>query len=375
MSIKETLLRILLKIYYRIKFNIIVDFNDFNPKRTDPYFLIGNHACLQDGLFTSIFLKRYPYPIINSFAFTNRMMKFLLTKMIYAIPKRKGQNDISTIREMMRVVKNGRGIMLFPEGNASLFGEQSVIPFSTVKLLKKFKLDIVICLTNGAYLTMPRWGDVSTKRGLIKLNYYRLFKGDELDNYSLDEIFEKLVAALKFNDFDWNREFRYSYKAKKRALGLEKYIYYCPKCKKHQTIKTKNNDIFCDNCGLIASFNHYSLLTGLEFDNLVAWDKLQKSQLPLILKEVIYTFGSMFKVDMTELESQEMGYADIELVNKQLFVQNRMKEFLFELDKIIGLTLTRKNEVSFDYGKDTYLFKLNDPLLIYDAIKYLKGEK
>ncbi|MFO7968655.1 MAG: hypothetical protein ACQERX_01145 [Bacillota bacterium] len=376
-KLKIYIIRQLVKLFYRIKFKLRVNFNDFNPKRKDAYFLIGNHSFLHDGLIHAMFLKKYPFPIINSFMFTNEKMKYILTKVIYSIPKRKGQIDISTLREIIRIIKNDRGIMLFPEGNSSFFGKESDIPFSTVKLFKKFKIDVVICKTNGAYLTSARWGKKATRRGLIEMNYYTLFKGDELAEYSDKEIYEKTKSALTFNDFAWNREEKHLYNPNKRALGLETYMYVCPKCLSHQTLSTKDNRIFCDKCGEIAHFNAYSLLSGLEFDNLIEWDKLQKARLPKILKNIIYTSGSMFKVDVKDYSTEDMGYVDMELnsFSNNLFIQNRDQESKFDLSKIEGLTLTRKKEISFDYKKSTYLFKLEDPMLIYDSINFLKEDK
>ncbi|MCF7924740.1 MAG: hypothetical protein K9L64_06540 [Candidatus Izimaplasma sp.] len=373
-KLKIYLIRQLVKLFYRIKFKLKVNFNDFNHKRKDAYFLIGNHAFLHDGLIHAMFLKKYPFPIINSFMFTNQKMKYILTKVITSIPKRKGQIDITTLREMMRIIKNNRGIMVFPEGNSSFFGKESEIPFSTVKLFKKFKIDVVVCKTNGAYLTSARWGKKATKRGLIEMNYYTLFKGDELENYTNDQVYKKMKDALAFNDFAWNRKEKHLYNPKHRALGLETYIYVCPKCLSYQSLSTKGNQIFCDNCGEIGHFNEYSLLSGLPFDNLIAWDKLQKERLPEIVKNIISSSGSMHKVDMREYTTKSIGFVDIELSSSRdnLIVINNNQEIKFELNKIQGLTLTRKKEVSFDYKGLTYLFKLEDPMLIYDAINYLK---
>ncbi|QWC00106.1 hypothetical protein KHQ88_00640 [Mycoplasmatota bacterium] len=377
-KLKIFIIRQLVKIYYRLKFKIVVNFNDFNPKRTDPYFLIGNHAFLHDGLIHAMLLKRYPYPIINAFMFTNEKMKYILTKVIYSIPKRKGQIDISTIREMLNVVKKKkRGIMVFPEGNSSFFGKESGFPFSTVKLFKKFKIDVVVVKTNGAYLSSPRWGLKPTRKGLIELNYHTLFKGDELERYSEEEIYEQLTEALSFNDFDWNRERKYLYKPKERALGLETYIYYCPKCHNHQSLSTKGNQIYCDHCGEIAHFNAYSLISGLEFDNLVEWDILQKEHLPKILENIIYTSGQMYKVDMKTFALEDYGRVDFEInpFSKGVFIQNKDTETVFEVDNIEGLTLTRKKEISFDHKRSTYLFKLDDPMIVLDSINYLKEGK
>ena len=375
MSIKEILLKPFLTLFYRSKFKFEVNYGDFDPKRTDPYFLIGNHSSLHDGLFTATFLKKYPYPVINAFMFVNKTMKFVLKKLIYSIPKRKGQSDITTIREMMKVIKSGRGVMLFPEGNSSYFGEQSEIPFSTVKLFKKFKLDVVICKTNGSYLAAPRWGDKITQGGLLELNFKVLFKANELENLSLDYIYDKLVEEMKFNDFDWNRERKYLYRPKQRALGVENYIYVCPKCFNHQTISTSRNDIYCSNCGKIAYFNEYSLLSGIDFDNLVEWNKLQKTKIPEIANTNVRSEGILYLVDTIKYKSKKIGFVETELYNNKLVSKNNDYEYVFDIDVISGLTLTKKNQISFDYEDKTYLFRLKDPMLYFDVINYIKEKR
>ncbi len=375
MNLKEVLLKPFLTFFYRNKFKFEVNYGDFNPKRTDPYFLIGNHSSLHDGLFTATFLKKYPYPVINAFMFVNKTMKFVLKKLIYSIPKRKGQSDITTIREMMKVIKSGRGVMLFPEGNSSYFGEQSEIPFSTVKLFKKFKLDVVICKTNGSYLAAPRWGEKITQNGLLELNFKVLFKAEELEKLSLEYIYETLVEEMKFNDFDWNRERRYLYKPKKRALGVENYVYVCPKCLSHQTITTSKNDIYCSKCGKIAYFNEYSLISGLNFDNLVDWNKLQKTKIPEIASTNVQSEGIMYLVDTIKYKSKKLGKVETELRDDKFFAKLEDQEYVFDLDVLSGLTLTKKNQVSFDYQDKTYLFRLKDPMLYVDVIDYIKEKK
>jgi len=374
LKIRESIYRLLFKFYYKLKFKFVVKYNDFDPKRKDPYILVGNHSCLHDGIFISTLLRKPPVPVINAFLFVSPFTKFLLTKMYPSIPKRKGQSDLVTVRSMMRTLKGGRGVMLFPEGNSSYYGKESTIPFSTVKFFKKVKRDIVVVKNNGGYLVNARWGAKDVKRGLIEVEFFTLFKGEELEKYSLDEIYSKLQEAIKFNDYDWNREKKHEYNPKKRALGLEKFMYVCPKCNSHQTISTKGNKVFCKNCGEIAHFNKYCLLEGLEFDNLVDWGEYQKNRIPEISKKILYTFGDMFDVDVIKYEKYKIGYVDIEFIENTLHVQHRDKEYSFSLAKIENITLTLKREISFNYEDKTYLFVLRDPMLIYDVVKYKMEE-
>jgi 1-acyl-sn-glycerol-3-phosphate acyltransferase len=361
------------KVIFRSRFNIKVQYNDFDPKRNDAYVLVGNHPCLHDGIYTSTYLKHPPMPVISATMFVRPLLKFVLTKLYPSISKRKGQNDIITVRKMMKTTKAGRGVMLFPEGNSSYYGNHSPIPYSTVKLLKKLKKDVVVIKTNGAYLSAARWGSKSVKNGLIELNFYTLFKGEDLANLSLEKIYNDLSEELKFNDYEWNREKLYKYNPRKRALGLERFIYLCPKCGEHQVISTKGNKVFCKNCGEIAHFNEYCFLEGLEFDNLVDWGNLQREALPKISKERIHSKGTLYNIDTVKYKSKKVGNVNIELFDEKLVLNSEEKKYSFDLDKIVGLALTFKEEISFDYEEETYFINLKDPMLFYEMIKYKTG--
>jgi ribosomal protein S27E len=363
-----------LRQFYKGIFDFDVNYIDFDPNREDAYVLIGNHPCLHDGVYASTFLKNPPKPVINAFMFVSWAWKFLLTRVYPSIAKRKGQNDIVTVRSMMKTLNSGRGIMLFPEGNSSYFGEQSDVPFSTFKFLKKVEKDIVICKVNGAYLTAPRWGEVRTKKGKVEMNFIRLIKGEEIKNLSVEEISSKIIEAIKFNDFDWNREHKNIYKNIHRAEGIERFIYICPKCMSHQTITGKGNSVYCSKCGEIAKFNSYTLLEGLDFDNLVDWSKLQSKKIPELAKIELHTTGRMFDVDTTKYKQKRIGKVKVSIIDDELIAQHRKKKYSFGLDKIFGITLTRKDEVSFDYEEKTYFIKLKDPMLFYEIIKYKKGD-
>ena len=373
MSLKFEFYRYLVKSFYNHLFDLEIHYNNFDPDREDAYILVGNHPCLHDGVYISPQLKKPPAPIINTFMFTSKIWKFVLTKIYPSIAKRKGQNDIITVRAMMQTIHDGRGVMLFPEGNASYYGEQSEIPYSTVKFMKKMKKDIVVIKTNGAYLVAPRWGKKRIKKGLLEIHVDTLIKGKELENFTTDEIYDKIKEAIKFNDFDWNRKKMHEYKPKHRALGLERFMYVCPICKSHQTIHTKGNTIYCKQCGEIAHFNEYCLLEGLEFDNLVDWGNLQHKEIPRLANLELHTSGLMFDVDVIKYKSKKIGNVELSLSDNVLHVQHRKKEYRFVLEKIKGLTLTRKDEVSFDFEEKTYFIKMKDPMLFFEIIKYKIG--
>ncbi|MFA5006194.1 MAG: 1-acyl-sn-glycerol-3-phosphate acyltransferase [Candidatus Izemoplasmatales bacterium] len=373
MTFKERILHQLLAAYYRPRYRFQYRFTDFDPKRQDPYILVGNHTCLLDGQFHSMPLDKYPYPVINSFVFSNGFMNFVLRKLITSIPKRKGQMDVTTIRAIMETLKNGRGVMIFPEGNSSYFGKESPIMPGTAKFLKKMKKDVVFCKTQGGYLSRPRWSDKGIPNGLFDVHYYTLFTSDQLETMTVEEIDVRLAEEMRFNDFDWNREQRHRYVGKHRAVGVERFVYVCPKCGGWQTLSGRGSAIHCAKCGEIARFNEYSLIEGLPFDNLVDWDRLQKTKLPEIVKTQLRSSGEMYDVDTATYRKKSLGRMSVSLWNNILRIWNKRRRYDIPLAEIAGLVLTRKDELSFDVGEKTYFFKFKDPMLFLDAINLLKG--
>ena len=275
---------------------------------------------------------------------------------------------------MIKTINSGRGVLLFPEGNASYFGEQSSIPYSTYKFMKKMKKDVVLLKTNGAYLVTPRWASKRMKKSLIEINFNILIKGEEIDNYSLEEIEKIVKEGIKFNDYEWNKEKQHKYNFKNRAKGLERFIYTCPKCNGYQVISTKGNGIYCDNCGEIARFNEYGLLDGAYFENLVEWGYYQGNQIERLLKYKIETNGSMFLTDIVKQKTYRLGKAHLVFLGKILTVSTKRKKiYEFDINKIEDVVLTKKDNVSFDYEKKTYSFRITDPKLFFDLLNYNNG--
>jgi ribosomal protein S27AE len=192
---------------------------------------------------------------------------------------------------------------------------------------------------------------------------------------SLDEIAKSMEEAISYNDYEWNREKKIKYKSSKKAIGLEQYIYACPKCGEIQTIKTHKNDILCDHCGKLAHFNDYHYLEGLPFDNLIEWDHIQKNILKKEpLNRVFQSSGLFYLIDLIKGKRIPLGKVNVSLNKDQLILTNTSIQRPLDVSKIYGITLTQKNVLSFDYDNDSYMIKIKDPMLIIDRIKMLKGD-
>ena len=376
MSIKTNFYKLLYKIIFNIKYKIHIEWNDFNKNRKDAYYLLANHPSLNDGILQSLYLKKQPTMVVDHLELSNPKWKHILTNVVKSIEVHRELFNIKSIHEIKDQIDKNKAIFMFPEKSASYFGENHLLPLSTAKLIKKYPLDIAMVKSQGSYLANPRWGEKIPFRANIDLDYQMILTKERIKILSIEEIHNILVDHLAYNDFQWNKEQKYLYRNKHRALGLEKYIYFCPKCSKHQTIYTKGESIYCEHCGKLGHFNAYLLLSGFEFDDLMTWDKLQKQALPQILSNSIFTRGSMSLLNMDDDSIKELNYMDMEInpKSKAVFVQNRDDEIMFEIKKIKRLSLLRKDELVFEYKGIIYAFKIEDPILMKDSLEYIKKQ-
>jgi 1-acyl-sn-glycerol-3-phosphate acyltransferase len=373
MFILDEIGRIVVKLLFHSRFDLKYTFDDFDPKTKETYMLIGNHATQHDPLIVGMKIKRYPYPVANSFLYTSKVISFLLTKVVHSISKRKGQSDAQTIIKIIRTIKDKkRSVMLFPEGNASYFGKESPVLYeATAKLLKKLEVDVIFAHIRGGYLSHPRWGNYR-KKGHFHVHFQKLIKKEDLHRLSLEAITLKLKEAFVFNDYTWNQTHKYTYPLKGSQNGIEHYIYYCPTCKETQTLLGVDEHITCKTCGVIATFDTHMQMTG-PYPSIIEWDIDQKSHIKEIITKDIHSQGIVYDIDLVKRKKVYLGNLDMTLNQTHLILHHK-NPLKLNINEISGIVITQKNRLSFDYLDKTYNIIMKDPMLYLDSILYIQGD-
>ena len=368
------LIKPFVKYYYMKAYNVEYKYVNFDPKRSGPYFLIGNHVLLMDAFFSSFGIKGYAVPVTNVFAYFNPLRKFALNYMVDSITKRKGQSDVQTIREIIKSVKKGDKISLYPEGNASYYGNNSETVFSTAKLFKKLQVDVVSIKTSGAYFYLPRWRDKKVKEGKIILEYHTLFTKRDLETLTVDEISNKLIEAYKFNDYEWNIKRQVKYLGKNRLEGSDTMFYVCPECNSVNRLEANGDSIFCTSCNMEATINDYGFLEGTRFGNFVDWGNYQEQYISKNLDKKYVIGVELYDVDFDKFKFIFVDSGKL-LYNNGVLTFGEDDKLVFEITKIRGAVFTEHDQISFDYEGKTYMFFTKSPKLLLDIIKKYKEEK
>ena len=262
------------KPWTKLKFNYKYDpISDVKP----PYLLVCNHNTDFDPIFVNI-SANVPLRFVAS---EHIMRKGLGTTLIQyffnTITIKKGSIGLSTTADMLRSLKNGQSVMVFPEGNRSFNGTTGFIPQVTGKLAKKSGASLVTYNLKGGYLTQPRWG-TSIRKGELIGTLVNVYTPEELKKMKADEVTEHIRKDLYVDAYaDQDRKL-IRYKGKRPAYSIESAIFCCPKCRKFNSLTSDKRFVSC-NCGFKAEYDDYGYLNDLE------GNKLTLTELDFIQRE------------------------------------------------------------------------------------------
>ncbi len=271
-----------LGVWLRLTYNIKIDKLAIKELKT-PYILISNHCLNWDPFMTPLPIRQTVHWMSSDNLFRNKLLGFLMSKLVGAFPKKKAVADTASIKKSIRIIRDKGIVGLFPEGSRTWNGKSINALYATAKFIKFLKVPVVMCEQRGGYLSRPRWA-IRGRRGQVHLKYYVIIEKDDTKK-SVDEIYNKINNAIAYNEYDFQKEHMIEFKSEKNAEFLEQYIYVCPKCHSISSLHSDKNKFYCDKCDLNTTLNSYGFFEGENryFDDVVKWGEWQF----LFIKEYI----------------------------------------------------------------------------------------
>ncbi len=244
-------LRIMFLTRYRVKV-----YNSEIKKRSRPFVMLFNHTSKFDFIWT--FVPLYPQKVnavTAYYYFCNYNLGSLLHN-LGCFPKMLFQPDLSSIKNIKRVVQNQGMLGMAPEGRLSAYGCLESITPATGKLLKNLGVDVILAKASGSYMTFPKWSSYP-RRGRIEMRYEQIFSADELSALSFEEIDAKLYDKMYYDEFEWQKQNQVYFRGKHFAEGLEHILYLCPVCGQEFTYEAQGHHLHCTNCHTDVLLNNY----------------------------------------------------------------------------------------------------------------------
>ena len=151
------LVRGALYIKYRIFFSFRYFGADFVPPDTDKrgVILASNHTSFLDPPALGISLKRRVTFLAKDYLFKNLIVGTVL-RGIGAYPIKSANDDFRSIRDLIRLLKNGHCVTVFPEGTRSENGQMKTPESGIGFLAAKSQAYVVPAYIRGSYEAFPK---------------------------------------------------------------------------------------------------------------------------------------------------------------------------------------------------------------------------
>ena len=306
----NTFLRLVVKVwmtvftwYYKISANISSELKEYD----EPYILLSNHYGRYDPFIISHFIKKRPN-FISSDAILRDKIIGTLFKGLGAMPKKKGVRDSYIIREMVKVVRSGGALSLFPEGTRTWSGETQFMDPSIAKLVKLLKVPVITARMKGAYAFDPRWAK-STRRAEVEIDYKLAIEKEDLSKFSEEEILAIIRGNLYQDDIKYQRLKMIKIRSGKRAEHIDLVLFQCPGCQSFAGFNDYKNQFSCADCGNTYVTDDYGFLSTaygepLPFADISEWLNWQNNNFVQFLNEQISQNVStpLFHADKMKIE-------------------------------------------------------------------------
>ena len=336
-----------------------------------PTVLLSSHASRLEFIYTVYGFGRNDINVVCGYQNILKKGLFHLFIQLGVISKYLYQPDFMCVKNMLRVLKRGGAIGLFPEGIQSTSGSTHPINPATAHFIKSCKANVVVCTTKGAYLATNRYS-ADRKKGYIGVHYTHLFTPEMLAELTEEEVYARMLEAIRYNDFAFNKEARHKYVGKlPNAAGLDKILYKCPDCQQENFLQVEGGVIKCTHCGFAVEVNEYYDLV-LQSGNKIpadidAWFKWQRSCVANEILEEGFSLAMSGKLCALKLDKLRKPPKDRELLSVGratltrdglTFVgelDGRAVNFNFEAKSLYSLTFSTKGFLEFYHNNDYFM--------------------
>lgn len=336
-----------------------------------PYLLLANHNLELDPAVVGVAAGKQLYFVASEHIMRKGFGTWFLMYFFHPIIHRKGKQGVYTVKQMLKTLKDGNSVCIFPEGNRSFNGLTGEIMPSIGKVARRSGAKLVTYRIEGGYLTQPRWS-LSLRRGKLRGRLMHVYSPEELKTMTDQQVNQIICEDLYEDAYETQKRERIAFRGKNLALGLETTLFTCPDCGKIGTLHSEGNRFYCD-CGFSAVYDVYGELTdgtGRKY-TVTELDAMQLKALqerlrdycgtePLFSDQVtMYEIGKDHTVLRTE-EGTLAAYSDrMECCGQQI-----------PYDRIQGMAVYSRNSVIIHTeGVDGHIEIKSDKM--FCALKYL----
>ncbi len=215
--------------------------------RKGPLLVMATHQGMLDPIFVFAALRRKGVHFVaTQRQFRNPTLRWVYQRM-GAIPKTQFRSDPRCVMRILRVLRGGDTVVVFPTGQTCTDGTPGAISPAMARLVKKAGVPVCTVGLRGAFFTAPRYGGLRFGRTEARLEM--AFTPEQLRDMSESQIYEALCRKLTFDEYEWQASTGARFRGKDLTRGYEELLVCCPKCGGVDCWQSEGNTVTCTLCG------------------------------------------------------------------------------------------------------------------------------
>ena len=260
------------KLLSKLLFGVRIDKKALK-KVKGPMVIVSNHASTLDVvLMASAIYPRRINVIASRDLFSFKVLRPFM-KSMGVIGKNPFGMDIASLRKMIEAVKNGCNLGLYPEGKTSQDGSNIHYMPPVGKFIKMLGANVVSVRALGSFCTKHRF-QKGFSHGKIDVKVDLLYTPEQLKEATPDEVHNKILEAIKFNDNDYQIDNHIRFRSKALAENLNFILYKCPVCGAEYHTSADKDILTCNACGNKVRLTEYGVLEPVAETDKVVYDRI-----------------------------------------------------------------------------------------------------
>ena len=167
-----------------------------NVPKTGPFVLAVNHQSFLDPIFAGIMLKGQLCFMARDTLFKSRIFGPLI-KSVKAIPVRRGQADLASIKAIIAHLKQGDAVCLFPEATRTTDGRISPFKGGFSLICRRGNAPVVPVLIDGAFECWPRHRKLFKAGSKITVTYGRPISVEKITGMEDEDFAAMLTKTMR----------------------------------------------------------------------------------------------------------------------------------------------------------------------------------
>lgn len=165
-----------------------------NVPESGPFILAVNHKSNFDPAIAAVYCPRKLTFMAKEELFKNPLFGGLIRR-LGAFPISRGKGDIGAIKGAFSILKDGRALLMFPQGHRMKNGQRGKAGTGAVMIAHKMQVPVVTLCISGEYRFMGRL-HLTFGSPIEFTEYY----GEKMSGETLKELSEGLLDKILEND-------------------------------------------------------------------------------------------------------------------------------------------------------------------------------